>query len=182
LAKDPAIQDPKSPATSQSAVIPASVATETPATPTKPSDSNWSAFDKAKLVPSEIVCQGYYPVHPHDASCHSRLKLSAESMMPHVEGEHGNKYGVGFRFSLRQSDGKVWKGFDDLHKKGVEITDIRCDVCDEVMRLQSQVILKHMKPHSGKTRRTRTGGIFWMTLSTTKVEPLDEENSFFDQE
>src|SRR5690349_21137271 len=113
----PTTQDPRQRAAETaklvglSSTIPASAPTAETNPSTKPSDTNWAAFDKARLVPSEIVCQGYYPVHPHDASCHSRIKLSAESMIPHITGEHGNRYGTGFKFSLKPTDGKGWKGF-----------------------------------------------------------------------
>lgn len=123
--------------------------------------SNWSAFKEAGLIPVQIVCDGYLPIHQFNSGCHSKLALTAEAMISHLDREHGG----GFVITLQRTNGPAWDGWDKLIEAGIEVTDFRCDVCDEVIRLNPTFILRHFAPHSGKTRRPRAGGTFLMTIS-----------------
>jgi hypothetical protein len=134
--------------------------------------TNWAIFDKAGLVPSEIVCQGYFPVHRSDIACHSRLPLQAGNIESHVLAEHGG----GFRFTLRKSDGKGWSGWKEFAEKKLELHDFRCDICDKEMPMNVRAILKHMEPHSGKSRRPQPGGKYMLTFSFDRpIENVDDE-------
>lgn len=136
--------------------------------------TNWGVFDQSQLVPTEIVCQDYRPVHVSDNSCHTRLKLEAENVLRHMSPEHIS--GGGFRFTLRRSDGKTWQGWKDLQDAGVEIHDFRCEVCDEQIPINGRRILKHLQPHAGKIRKIRPGGEFNLTLRVGEApEPGDNE-------
>lgn len=123
--------------------------------------SNWSAFKEAGLVPVEIVCEGYFPIHQFNSGCHSKLQLTAEAMISHLDRDHGG----GFQMTLRRSNGPAWDGWDKLAEAGIEVTDFRCDVCDEMIRLNPTFILRHFPAHAGKTRRPRMGGVFNITIS-----------------
>lgn len=138
----------------------------------KNSKTNWSVFKEAGLVPTEIVCEGYYPVHRFNNGCHTKLGLTAEAMIAHLDADHGG----GFQITLKRSDGKMWDGWDKLSEAGIEVTDFRCDVCDEVLRLNPTIILRHFAPHTGKSRRPRLGGTFNITISRS-VNPdyIDEQ-------
>lgn len=131
------------------------------AKPTAPL-TNWLAFVKAKLVPKEITCQGYPPIHPRDNGCHTRLPKSVTAMLPHTTEHSG-----GFKIVLRQSE-RDWEGWAELAKSGLELTDFRCDICDTILPLNSNRILNCMKPHKGKSRKVLPGGAFWFTISTVK--------------
>jgi hypothetical protein len=131
--------------------------------------TNWSALEKAGLAPTEILCQGYHPLHPGDMSCHTRILLNAEAIRRHaVDLDHGG----GFTLRLRRTEKpvKIWQ---DLAASGLEVHDFRCDVCDAQVPLHPQHILKHLKNHVGKFRRTAEGGAFHMTVATTP--PVQDE-------
>jgi hypothetical protein len=133
--------------------------------------TNWLAFVKAKLYPKEIICLGYHPVHPRDMSCHTRLPRSVDTMLAHIPEHLG-----GFKITLKESD-KEWPGWAKLAESGVELQDFRCDVCDEIIPLSTQRILSHMKAHSGKTRRVRSGGEYLLTLGfKTPLSAHDDDD------
>jgi len=123
--------------------------------------TNWGAFKEAGLSPIDITCEGYLPIHQFNSGCHSKLALTAEAMISHLDREHGG----GFVMTLRKSNGPVWDGWDKFIELGIEITDFRCDVCDEVIKLNPSFILRHFAPHSGKMRRPKAGGTFNITIS-----------------
>lgn len=132
--------------------------------------TDWEILEKAQLVPIRVECQDYRPIHPSDTSCHSNLLLKGEAIKRHMDPEHGA--GGGFKFHLRQREGAknpIWK---ELKAEKVELHDFRCDVCDEILPLVGRRILKHLQPHSGKSRSVRAGGAFWMTL---KMDLPDRE-------
>lgn len=134
--------------------------------------TNWQALIDAKLVPAEIICQAYLPVHPTDLSCHTRLVDSASNMLVHAfEREHLG----GFSIKLRETDGKPWAGWNELAAAGIEASDFRCEICDQQIPFKPINIKKHMRPHAGKLRRTRNGGQFWLTLSRDKSERAEDD-------
>lgn len=143
------------------------------------SDTKWDAISKARLIPQEIICEGYHPLHPHNAGCHSRLRLTSKSILDHVNADHGNKNGVGFSIQLRESDGRVWNGWEEMSVAGLEAFDARCDVCDEQAKFQPQWFLKHIKPHAGKSKRPKANKVFWFTINSQYKELPQEDDEFF---
>lgn len=147
----------------------ATVVDET-AAPTVTCMTDWEAFEKAGLVPEEIVCEGYKPTHAADISCHSKLVPTLENIKNHLAGDHGG----GFVFKLRKTDGKAWPGWKALRDEGLELHDFRCDVCDaRELRVNPRFLIAHMRPHAGKVRRPMPGGRFLMTLGSDPL-PSDE--------
>jgi len=132
-------------------------------------NTNWQAFVKAGLVPTTIKCSAYHPVHQADMSCHTRLLLSVPTISDHIKGDHGG----GFKFSLKTYP-KAWQGWADFEAAGLEIHDIRCDVCDQTVPLVPARILFHMRPHTGKVRRIRPGGEFLITIRSGEPLPTDD--------
>lgn len=146
---------------------------ETPqVTESKPKTyTNWKAFEQAKMVPTSIKCEGYRPVFQHDASCHTNLKFDSQTLIRHIQGDHGG----GFRFFLKQGD-KISPLWADLAEAGLEAHDFRCEICDRILRFHPASFLVHQKAHAGKTRRVLPGGAYNLTLSLAKPEEiLDSE-------
>jgi len=135
--------------------------------------TKWEVFNKAGLVPTEIWCQGYLPIHRSDSSCHTRLRLLADSIETHSE------HGGGFRFDLKRLENKVWPGWKGLQAKGLECHDFRCDVCDKVVPMHPLHIMNHMRPHLSKNRRTQVGGVFYLTIGPGTPTPT-EDSAFVD--
>lgn len=111
--------------------------------------TNWDALAKAGLVPLQVDCQAYRPVHLADFSCHTRLKIDSETLRTHMQAEHGGAY----ELYLKRADGKespLWKG---LTESGLEAGDVRCGVCSKQVRLRPQELLQHMRPHAGDTKQ-----------------------------
>lgn len=153
--------------------MPEPKATPVAETPKPKTFTNWKAFEQAKLVPATIKCEAYRPVFQHDASCHSNLLFTVETLQRHIDGDHGG----GFRFFLKQTDGKpspLWKA---LEEAGLEAHDFRCEICDKQLRFHPSSIIPHLKAHGGKTRRVLPGGVFNMVLSKGRpeIELTDED-------
>ena len=132
--------------------------------------TKWKALGEAKVVPTEIVCDGYRPAHPFNLGCHSRLRPDVDQMVRHVEGGHGG----GFMMRFRKGD-KPWPGWAKMEELGLESTDFRCEVCDAVVPFHPMHILKHMRPHTGKQRRVLPGGAYNLTLNIGLPTPTEEE-------
>ena len=139
-------------------------------TPT--SITNWAAFEKAALNPTEIVCVGHKPFHAHDSGCHSRVIPKPENIAFHIAGEHGG----GFDFSLVPAQGKVWNGWDALAKMQLEIQDLTCGICNHPVRVHTQALLNHMKTHLNGNRKRVPGGLFRITIGTNIPEKLAEDD------
>ena len=137
---------------------------------TDPATTKWEAFDEAQLAPSTIVCDGYLPIHPYNGGCHSRVLLTADAVISHMAPDHGS--GGGFKFLLKKYERKI-SFWSNLKARGVELHDLRCDVCDKDLPLVPRRILKHMEAHSGRTAKAKPGGTFWMTLRFDEPEGFD---------
>jgi hypothetical protein len=155
-------------------ITPAQSVSDTPATPK--TLTKWNALAEARLAPTEIVCMGYRPYHLFDASCHTRLMLNPAQIKAHIEGGHGG----GFKLHFRKAD-KPWPGWKQFEELGLESMDFRCDICDAQVPFHPTHILKHMRPHNGKTRRVLPGGDYLMTLNVG-LPSLSEEDAFADFE
>jgi hypothetical protein len=160
-----------------------------PATATEPaktvSSVNWKAFEQARLNPAELICNTYPGMHsgPFDISCHSRVRLNVDSIKAHILARHGTKLGCGYSLRLKQSDGRVWKGWKALAESDVEVVDFRCEVCDENVRFLPQNILHHMRMHSGKTRKLQKGELFNITLTCNMpAEVSEDEADLYDEQ
>lgn len=150
---------------------------------TRKTVTNWRAFYEAKVKPTYIKCDGYFPLHPFNSGCHTTLQLKPEQLAAHLDGDHGG----GFFFSFRegyQNDqigasrvvtDRAWDGWLEFEKLGLELRDIRCDVCDEEIKVNSRSILRHLKPHVGKSSRMRPGGDFWLTLSRDATSDIEND-------
>lgn len=132
--------------------------------------TKWHALEEARLIPTEIVCDGYRPWHAFNNGCHSRLRLDVDQMIAHTEGQHGG----GFMLKVRKGD-KPWPGWKQLAEKGIEAADFRCEVCDAVIPFHPMHITKHMRAHTGKHRRVLPGGRYNLTLSVGAPIPTEAE-------
>lgn len=132
--------------------------------------TNWEAFKKAQVAVEWIVCQGYRPSQMVDVACHTRLKMDPQQWADHVTADHGG----GFRVKLRIADkpSPIW---DKIAATGLESRDFRCETCDAIVPFHPSHILKHMKSHSGKTRRVKDLKEFNITLSLGFAEPSDSD-------
>lgn len=138
--------------------------------------TKWQALEDAKLVPTTITCSGYRPYHRVDLSCHTRLRLDAENVKSHIDAGHGG----GFLFKLRKGD-KPWIGWKKFSDLNLEAMDFRCEICDAQVPFQALHILKHMRPHSGKSRKVLPGGLYDLTINIGLPTPTEEE-AFLDVE
>ena len=140
----------------------------------------WQNFVNSNIVPVRIKCQDYQPVMMQDSSCHTNLPLKAESMIGHMQPEHGT--GGGFLLQLRHRPGQKWPGWQTLLDAKVELHDFRCDVCDAQLDLAPRKVIKHLQAHAGKSRQARPGGAFAMTLRFNHPDRDDEdENAWGDE-
>lgn len=136
--------------------------------------TKWTAFEQAGLVPVQISCQAYKPVHGADMSCHTRLLFNADTLKRHMDSEHGG----GFYFVLRKTDGKpspLWKQMEQL---GLEAHDFRCDNCDAQLRFHPSSFTNHMRAHGGKTRRVYDGGRFNVTLGMSRPDREENDDAY----
>lgn len=137
--------------------------------------TEWSIFDKMRLFPKRLECRGYKPLHPYDSSCHSKLRLRADSVFQHTTAEHGG----GFRLTLQvQPEGaKLWSGWGDLAAMGVELKHIRCAACQHDVQLTPQDISFHMSRHINANKRSADDKQFefTVTLPKSRVEVSPDE-------
>ena len=134
--------------------------------------TNWKALYETKLHPTFIKCEGYFPMHPFNSGCHTVMNLKPEQLLSHVDSDHGGGFFLSFRVGYQDNpigarDHKIayWDGWLKLQELGAEIRDLRCDVCDEEIPVNSRSIVRHLKPHAGKSSRVKPGGDFLITLS-----------------
>lgn len=146
--------------------------------------TNWRALAQAGLKPTYIRCDTPQEVSRVNLGCHSALSLDPDQMSRHLDNEHGGSFFVSFREGYHTDplgasgvkQGRHWDGWARFEELGLEIKDFRCDICNEEIKINSRSILKHIKPHNGKTSRFRPGGDFWLTLTRQyEAEPDDDE-------
>lgn len=157
--------------------------------------TDWPQFVKARLVPREIICQEYSPVHPSTVGCHTRLLTkrakpgapinpktkrptltgSAESILDHVKAGHGG--GFVMKFKKGEQGSEPWAGWAELRSSGIEVSDLRCAWCRKPEdRVHAGSMLEHFKPHKGNGRGLRASDEFFITFSFAKSETEDEED------
>jgi hypothetical protein len=142
-----------------------------------PATTKWEVFEKAGLRPVEIVCNQYKPFHLSDNSCHSRVLPKFDNLMTHLDGDHGG----GFYIKFEKSDGKPWAGWKELKANGVELYDIRCDHCGQVLPLNGQILQSHLfKMHRGERAKSIINQILRFTLSKN-APAKDEDADFLDE-
>jgi hypothetical protein len=142
--------------------------------------TNWSAFEKAKVFPTTIICD-VIRQHPADEACKTRLTLSAANMINHFRLEHGG----GFRIKVRQADGKPWPGWNELSKAGFEIVGLKCEVCDHQVEISARDILNHLRPHQGKFRgayQNYRDTLFFQIQDSPVNPPEDDDESYYSTE
>lgn len=154
------------------------VPTETPVedTPKKKTYTNWSAFEKAKIVPTTIICDVIRGHEPSE-SCKSRLLLKSGSIVNHYHAGHGG----GFQVKVKQTDGKPWPGWKELSDLGYEITSLQCVACDQQVEISARDILNHLRPHRGKFRGAYENyrDTFLMVVQDAPVTPLEDNDESF---
>lgn len=147
--------------------------------------TNWKALYDTKLYPTMIKCEGYFPMHPFNSGCHTVMNLKPEQLFCHaVDQDHGGGFFLSFRENVindqmgaRTIKLAYWDGWLKLQELGLEIRDLRCDICDEEIPVNSRSIVRHLKPHAGKSTRVKPGGDFLITLSKEIPQDsvIDEE-------
>lgn len=151
---------------------------EVPAPATgKKTYTNWAVFDKAKLVPTQLVCD-VIRLHPADEACKTRLVPAAKNIIDHINAGHGG----GFAVRVKQTDGKAWAGWKELADAGVELAGLQCEVCDGKVQLSVRDINNHLKPHKGKFRGAyqNFNSTFFMTLQFGIPTNSDEDEAEFE--
>jgi len=133
----------------------------------------WENLYEGSLIPIRVTCQDYQPIHPADMSCHTNLPISSKVILNHMAPEHGA--GGGFLFQLRNRPGQKSELWKELAEAGVEVHDLRCDVCDEQLPMVPRRLIRHISAHAGKFRSARAGGGFWMTLKFESPEDSGDE-------
>lgn len=144
--------------------------------------TNWNSLYETKLFPTMIKCEGYFPMQGFGVGCHTTLLPKADNLAAHLDGDHGGGYWISFRQNVQNDplgarDIKIayWDGWKRFEELGVELRDLRCDVCNEEIPVNSRSIIRHCKPHAGKSTRVRPGGDFRITLAREiPVESLEE--------
>jgi hypothetical protein len=103
------------------------------------------------------------------------MLLTPEAIKHHIDNGHSAQLGTVGIIMLTEPTEKpdpLWQALEDA---GMEIHDIRCDVCGKTVPLHHFTIANHCKPHAGETRRVRPGGAFRITLSLKAPEPDYDE-------
>lgn len=131
--------------------------------------TNWLIFEKLRYYPAQIECRGYTPLHPHDSSCHSKLRLRADSVSRHTEASHGG----GFRLTLKQvpEGAKPWSGWGDLRMLGVELRHFRCAGCQREVQLTPQDMQFHMSRHIDANKKSYDAKTFEFTVTLPNTAP-----------
>lgn len=134
--------------------------------------TNWKVLYDTKLYPTVIKCEGYFPMQPFNSGCHTLMNLKPDQLLQHLEADHGGGFFLSFRvgaqndpIGAREHKIAFWDGWLKLQELGLELRDLRCDICNEEIPLNSRSITRHLKPHAGKSTRVKPGGDFWFTLS-----------------
>lgn len=90
-----------------------------------------------------ITCEWYAPVHTLNAGCSTSLPLSADI------AAHVNLHGGCFHLTLKEgSSEEFWRKWAEL-----EVVDLRCGTCGEMLHPQAQTIALHLQPHLDRNRR-----------------------------
>ena len=139
--------------------------------PKSKTKTRWEALYQAKLWPKEIRCEGYYPVHLANVTCHSRVIPSVKNIQHHMQ-TCSDDVGASFimKMETRSEGCPLWRELEDA---GIEALDFRCAVDSHVVPFHPIHIAKHTRPHSGNKRRVTEGNIFQFTLSYEP--PIEEE-------
>jgi hypothetical protein len=160
-------------------VKPISVTAEETPKPTRKTYTNWSAFEKAKVVPTTIICDVIH-LHPADESCKTRLPLHPDQLINHLNMGHGG----GFQIKVKQTDGKPWPGWKALEDAGIEAAGLKCEVCDHQVQISTRDILNHLRPHQGKFRgayQNYRDTLFLQIQNTPLNPPEDDDESYYSE-
>lgn len=160
--------------------VPTKTTSATAEVPLKKTFTNWSAFEKAKVVPTTIICDVIFQ-HPADESCKTKLPLTSKIIIDHFKGGHGG----GYQIRVKQTDGKPWIGWKELSDAGIEIIGFKCVVCDQEVQVSSRDIMNHLRPHRGKWRNAYQNyrDTFFMQIQDTPVAPSeDDDESYYNAE
>lgn len=149
--------------------------------------TNWNIFNKTKLHPTYMRCESNSAHTGYNSGCHTQLPFIAKSYVSHLDNGHGGGIFISFRenfksdmigaqtastIAQRPEAHPIW---DEFKEHGIELRDFRCDVCDAQIKLNPNVILRHCKPHTGKSTRLRPGGDFWLYISHDYAAGMEDE-------
>lgn len=140
--------------------------------------TNWRVLEDAGFYPIQLKCEGYKGSHPSDLSCHTSLVPNVQSILGHMNPNHGGGW---FHMKFRISDGehenqKIWRGLEDAR---VELQELWCPHCRENVPLQPRRIEQHLKAHAGAIRVNIFPQTLCMTLSKERPD-LDEMDALYD--
>jgi len=138
-----------------------------PAKKDSPTLTRWTNFARAKVRPKRVTVVGYKPKHLFDRGSHTTIQPTAQAILGNIA------QGGGFEIELGYTK-EPWMGWQELADAGVEITDFRSANNAKELEISPVVIQEHMKSHLDQNRRMRSGGTFWITLSTAKPQTTDE--------
>lgn len=139
-------------ATRKSSVEPGVTTSRSTATP-------WPNLAKIKIVPVKVRTCGYSPVHRVDLSSHTTIPPKPQTMIDNI------KYGGGgFEVTFVAAQ-DAWAGWKEFQDKGIEMIDLRCEVCRQKVPVNPLHIREHFKVHMDQNKKRREGGTFLITLS-----------------
>ena len=135
--------------------------------------TRWETFAKANLHVENIFCEGYKPTHGYDSGCHSNVLVRTSALRGHIDNDHGGGFVV--RVKVGTPGAKPDPLWNALKTSGLELSEVRCDVCSKVLPLNPQLLLTHLKPHTGDFKRPRATRSFRMTLALAPPMPSMDE-------
>lgn len=135
--------------------------------------TKWETFAKANLHVENIFCEGYRPTFSYDSGCHSNLLVKPSSIRAHIDSEHGGGFVIKVKIGTPAARPDPF--WSSLKTSGLELSEVRCDVCSKVLPLSAQLLLQHLKPHTGDFKRPRATKSFRMTFSTAVPLPTMDE-------
>jgi hypothetical protein len=108
------------------------------------------------------------------------MNLDPKQLMDHVDKDHGGGFLISFKVNYQTGGnevnvGRPWEGWKKFEEEGCELRDFRCDICNEEVKLTARSILRHIKPHTGKSSRLNKGGDFRITLGREALIDNDFE-------
>lgn len=98
-----------------------------------------------------IVCSAYAPVHQANTGCHTSIPLERVPF-------HVTQHGGGFKVTLKEGTCEGWKALE------LELLDMRCGTCGELVQPNPQAIAAHLQPHLDRNRRMSNLREIWITL------------------
>lgn len=153
-----------------------------PLAPHQKTLTNWKNFAEAGLAPSRLKCESYLGSHPAELSCHTALVVSKDTILNHMDPEHGGGW-FKMRFRSVEDGSPALKIWQDLDEAGVEIQHLYCPHCRETLdaRVAPQEVVNHLRPHAGANRVNQEPQTLCMTLELHSVAQRKREEMLNDE-